>query len=65
VTAELDPLRDQGRAYADALAAAGVPVTSTTYDGVFHGFFSMSALIERSKVAVDDASALLRDAFGA
>jgi acetyl esterase len=65
VTAEFDPLRDQGRAYADALAAAGVPVTSTTYDGVFHGFFSMSVLIERSKVAVDDASALLRDAFGA
>jgi acetyl esterase len=64
VTAEFDPLRDQGLAYADALAAAGVPVTSTTYDGVFHGFFSMQAMIEQAKVAVDDAVVALRDAFG-
>jgi hypothetical protein len=35
------------------------------YEGVFHGFFSMSALIDRAKVAVDDAAALLRDAFEA
>jgi acetyl esterase len=64
ITAEFDPLRDQGLAYADALAAAGVTVTSTTYDGVFHGFFSMSAMIDQSKVAIGDAVAALRAAFG-
>ncbi len=64
ITAEFDPLRDQGIAYAEALAAAGVPVTSTTYDGVFHGFFNMSAMIDRAKVALDDAVVALRTAFG-
>jgi acetyl esterase len=64
ITAEFDPLRDQGLAYADALAAAGVPVTSTTYDGVFHGFFSMQAMIDPAKVALGDSAIVLRDVFG-
>src|SRR5680860_136881 len=63
VTAEFDPLRDQGVAYADALAMAGNTVTATTYDGMFHGFFSMGAMVDRAKVAVDDAAVLVRDAF--
>lgn len=65
ITAEFDPLRDQGIAYADALAAAGNTVTATTYEGVFHGFFSMGAMLDRAKVAVDDATELVRDAFAA
>lgn len=64
VTAEFDPLRDQGIAYAEALADAGVAVTSTTYEGVFHGFYSMSAMLDQAKVAVDDAVVALCDAFG-
>ena len=64
ITAEFDPLRDQGVAYAEALASAGVSVTSTTYDGVFHGFFSMQAMIDQAKVAVGDAAVALRAAFG-
>ena len=39
-TADLDPLRDEGRLYADRLAAAGVPVRHTNYVGVPHGFAS-------------------------
>jgi acetyl esterase len=64
VTAEFDPLRDQGMAYAEALVAAGVPVTAEVYEGMFHGFFAMTAMIDAAKVAFDDAVAALRAAFG-
>jgi acetyl esterase len=63
ITAEYDPLRDQGRGYAEAMRDAGNAVTATTYDGMFHGFFTMSALIDRAKVAFDDAIAALRAAL--
>lgn len=64
ITAEFDPLRDQGMAYAEALAAAGVSVTAEIYEGMFHGFFAMPNLIDAAQVAFDDAVAALRAAFG-
>jgi len=45
VTAALDPLRDEGRAYAAAAALAGVPVTYREYRGTIHGFCSYRKLI--------------------
>jgi len=57
LTAQYDPLRDQGIAYADALRAAGNDVTMTLYEGLFHGFFSMFDLIDAGKAAFDDAIA--------
>jgi acetyl esterase/lipase len=65
ITAQYDPLRDQGCAYAAAMRAAGNQVTSTTYDGMFHGFFTMSALLDGAKVAFADAIAALRTGLAA
>jgi acetyl esterase len=57
LTAEYDPLRDQGIAYADALRGAGNTVAMTMYEGLFHGFFSMFDFIDAGKAAFDDAIA--------
>jgi acetyl esterase len=63
ITAEYDPLRDEGEAYAKRLSEAGVATTATRYDGVIHGFFNMNAVVDQSQKAVDEASAALRNAF--
>lgn len=63
LTAEFDPLRDEGHAYAERLLKAGVPTTYTNYPGVFHGFFGMTAEIPRARTAVNDACDALRKAF--
>jgi acetyl esterase len=60
VTAGFDPLRDEGKAYADKLADAGVPVTYVNYPGMIHGFFSMRGLIPKAREAVAAAAAALR-----
>jgi len=64
ITAEYDPLRDQGEAYANRLRDAGNAVVSTRYGGMFHGFFGMQAFIEPAELALDEAVHGLRRAFG-
>ena len=63
ITAEFDPLRDEGEAYCSKLAAAGVPAKFTRYDGMIHGFFTMGDVLPQGKQAVAEASAALRAAF--
>jgi acetyl esterase len=64
ITAEYDPLRDEGEAYAARLREAGVPADSVRFDGQIHGFFSMAAAIDRAKDAQAQAATALRGALG-
>ncbi|MGN6868670.1 MAG: alpha/beta hydrolase [Solirubrobacteraceae bacterium] len=60
VTAEYDPLRDDGFAYVEALRVAGVPVTHHHYDDVVHAFFSFVNLLDRGNEAVAQVGADIR-----
>ena len=60
VTVEFDPLRDEGEAYAAALAAAGVETTSKRYDGQIHNFFAMGHLIPEGGGALAEIAGVLR-----
>ncbi len=63
ITAGCDPLRDEGEAYAARLRDAGVPVTLTRYEGIFHGFIRMTRLHDKAKAALDEIAGSLRKVF--
>ena len=65
ITAECDPIRDQGEAYARKLQEAGVPMTMKRYAGAIHVFFNLGGVIDSGREAVADAAVALRQAFGA
>lgn len=58
VTAGFDPLRDEGRAYAERLQDVGVPVTYRCYDDLVHGFFGMGVLPDGMAVATEVCAAM-------
>ncbi|MGM7646909.1 alpha/beta hydrolase [Nocardia sp. JW2] len=61
VTAEVDPIRDDAEAYARRLRDEGVPVSSTRYTGVFHGFFTEVGVFPQTEQAIDEVCGYLRD----
>lgn len=64
ITAGFDPLRDEGKAFADALAAAGNTVDYVNYEGMIHGFFNMQGALDVSRDAVKEAGRKLAQALG-
>lgn len=63
ILAQIDPLRDDGQAYAARLQEAGVPVTVKTFDGATHEFFGMTGLVHEATAAMALAVKNLRVAF--
>ncbi|MGK6325212.1 alpha/beta hydrolase [Sphingomonas sp. DT-51] len=66
VTAQSDPLRDEGEEYARKLMAAGVDVTAVRYDGTIHDFVALNALrnVPSTVAALDQISAGIRTHIG-
>lgn len=64
ITAEIDPLRDEGENYAQRLTEAGVAVAFRRFEGVTHEFFSMGAINDTAKEANEFAADRLVEAFG-
>ena len=64
ITAQIDPLMSEGKAYADKLKAAGVDVAYRHFDGVAHEFFGMATVVDEAKQAQQFAAQRLRQAFG-
>ena len=64
ITAELDPLRDEGDAYAARLAGLGVPTSHVRFGGMIHGFFSLGDYLDDGRSANALAAAAVGAALG-
>jgi acetyl esterase len=64
ITAECDPLRDDGEAYAEKLRKLGIAARFKRYPGMFHGFMSFPGVLPEAAEAFEDAGTALREALG-
>ena len=60
ITAEFDPLRDDGATYAKALALAGIDVSYSEYKGMIHGFALMAGIIPDGRKAIEEIAMAIR-----
>ena len=61
ITAECDPLRDEGEAYAKRMQESGVSVTLTRYDGMIHPFINFLGVSQAAQKAVDQVAAAIKN----
>ncbi len=61
ITAECDPLRDEGEAYAKRMQDSGVPVTLTRYAGMIHPFLHFIGVTPGANKALDEIAAAIRE----
>ncbi len=64
ITAEYDPLREDGELYGQRLKEADVSVTVSRYHGMIHGFVSLGSVLDQGKQGVAESCAALQTAFG-
>ena len=62
-TAEFDPMRDEGKAYAERLASHGVPVEHVCHPGMIHLFYAMTSVVPYAQAALRQIGAQMQSAF--
>ena len=63
-TAEFDPMRDEGNAYARRLMAAGVAVEHVCHDGMIHNFHAMGAILPQGRLVLNQIGEQVRGVVG-
>jgi acetyl esterase len=63
ITAEFDPLRDEGQTYAQRLQEAGVSTSLKHYEGMIHAFWQLGGVLDQGRRVIEDTGAVLRTAF--